>query len=458
MKITLFFKKNIFIFILALALVLRLFLTPMAFHDDILTNTTWGEWVYKNGPLGFFEHQVWLYSWPTQPPLITLLYGFNHYIYDRLQWAFSNIGLFIATYRLIPTKMIWFFDFNSWFGHILYKDTPLQIGAMISMKLLAIFADIGIASIIFFLGKGTNRLRAILLSAAYLFSPFSWYLSALWGQYDQLGCFFLLLAFVSVVKKWFFWVPILMLLSIELKPTTLIFIPLLLAFIWYQRPSVLSFLSGLIVSLIIFVYTILIFTDSNIITFIREILIPKIFFKAEFRVSTNSFNFWHILIGDQALNQNTLFLWIPAKIWGWTAFLVLYVSVLKVIKSVTFENVFKSLTILGIGSWLFLTNMLDRYVFAGIVSLLILCIYNKELFRYWFVLSIIFWLNLFNHWWFPSSFSTLQQIMTWQGSLFTRFLALANLILFLVVLRKINFSIDPKMDFKKLFSLKKSVE
>lgn len=437
MKLGWIIKNRGVIILFLAALILRLSISHLGFHDDIYSNTAWGEWIYKNGPRGFYESRGWILSSPTQPPLISLLYGFNHLLYDRLMFLFANMGLWIATYHLAPTKMLWFFDFSIWFGNSMYQVTPFKFGALISMKIVAVVADLAIAGIIYWLAKSRSQ-KPILWSAAYLFSPFSWYLSALWGQYDQISILFLLSAFIFLARRYLTLAPLLLLISLELKPTSLIFIPLFLWIYFRQKPTLKQMIWGIFLPVTLFIYSIWLFTDRNLMNFIQGELVPRIFLKSEYRVSTNAFNFWRILIGNAALSQNTPFLFIPAKIWGYAVFIFLNFYALKFCRQVTLQNVLKAVFVIAAGGFLFLTNMLDRYFFAGVVFLLILSIYQKGLFKYWLVLSLVFWLNLFNQWWFPQGLDFLKQVLIVQDALITRLLALINVIVFIVVLMRIK--------------------
>ncbi|MFH0937185.1 MAG: hypothetical protein V1808_02745 [Candidatus Daviesbacteria bacterium] len=440
-------KSSFIIFIFFIAFAFRWLLLQYGNHGDLLVNTAWGEWIYKYGAKGFYEAEGWIYSSPTQPPLINLLYGFNFYLYDRLQFLFTTMGVLIANYHLIPTKMIWFFDFTKWFGMSFYQDTPFRIGALISMKLLAVFSDILIGVIIYSLAKKMTPTRAIWWVAAYLFMPVSWYLSALWGQYDQISFLFLLITFLMLEKKLFIFAPVFLAVSIGFKPTSLIFIPLFLFLYFKLKPNIKEILISLILATLTILGPIMLFADKNMLGFIAQELIPRIFFKSEFRVSTNAFNFWHILIGDQALNQNTLFLFIPAKIWGWGAFIILNIFTFLKIKQINKQNIFEAMFLIGIGSWLFLTNMLDRYIFSGLIVLLIFSIYQPKIFKYWLILAIIFCLNLFNHWWFPNNLQFLKDLMIWQDSLITRALSFINLITFVWIIYYLKYK--NSLDYKK---------
>lgn len=321
----------------------------------------------------------------------------------------------------MSAQFAWFLEFVKWFGTSLYKETPFINGFIISMKLIAILADLAIGIIIYFLAKG-NRNRLI-YPALYLFSPFSFYLSALWGQYDQTSFLFTLLTFLALYKRKLFLAATFFTISINLKPTSLILIPLFLWIFFKQNPKIHTILFSLLICITLVFSSIALFADKSTLLFIQNDLIPKIFFKSEFRLSTNSFNFWRILEGDMHYTQDYPFLFIPAKTWGYLAFLLLNIFAFKRLKTITLENIFTALFIVSAGSWLFVTNMLDRYFFTGIVSMLILCIYKPQLLKYWLVLSIIFWLNLFNHWWYPPSLDFLRQILMGYDWLVTKILS-----------------------------------
>lgn len=424
----------IFLSLLLASLIIRLILAPLGFHVDILSIAGWGEWIYKFGTDGFYANGIWTYSWPTQTPLANLVFSLNYYLYQQLVWLFSHIALIIATYHLAPTYFLWWFDFVKWLGTVLYPPTSFLFGFLITIKLLAILADILIAVIIYLLARRENFRWAIFLSFAYLFSPFSWYLSSLWGQYDQIGFLFTLLAFIFFLSKFSLFSPLFFLIAILLKPTFLIFAPLFLWIYFKARPSINYILIGFVTALGLFIFSTSLFTSRNLFDFMSHDLIRIVFEKAEFRVSTHSFNFWHILIGDKAINQEAIFLFLPFKIWGYGIFLGLYLLAFRTIKKISRENLFKVMFLIGVGGWLFLTNVLERYFFAGVASLLFLCIYQPRLFKYWVILSLTFWLNLYHGWWFPEFLDLLKQTLIWQDGFITRIISACNVVIFLRVL------------------------
>jgi Gpi18-like mannosyltransferase len=433
-----FFNK--LVLILLIAFIFRLIISILPSHVDILSIGGWGRWIAMNGPMGFYQHNVWFYSWPTQPPLVNLLYGFTFTLFQYFAFIFTHIGYFIAINHLGASYILWYYDFVRWFAESFYLTTDFPIGFIISIKFFGIIGDLLIGLIIYLITQKFNRNKAIFFSLLYLFSPFTFYISSMWGQYDQLSYLFLLVSFISLLnKKTLLVAPLLISLSINLKPTSLIFVPL---FIWIylrQTPSIYVFIFGVFLSVSAFVFSALPFVvNKNVFDYINSEIIPRVIFKSEFRVSTNSFNFWHILIGNKALAHDELYLFIPAKIWGYLLFGYFNILAFKISRIVTAKNIFTSMFIIGMSGWLFLTSMLERYLFAGVTSGLILAIFYPRLLKYWLPLSLIFWINLYHSWWYPDFFDPLKNFLVWQESFLTRILSLINVFLFIKILQNIK--------------------
>lgn len=434
-------RYKYFLLIILLALVFRFTISPLVLHVDLLSNAEWGQWIYENGTKGFFENSIWTYSWPTQPPLANLLFGFERHLYQWFLELFRNIGHTIVAYHLAPGHMRWWFSFTIWFDQA--KFDPVIVfpkGYIATMKLLPILADIGIATILYWLAEKVRKGRGEVFSTLYLFSPFSWYLSAYWGQTDQLAFIFVILSFILEFQRKFTpFTPLLFATGVLIKPTSLVLAPL---FAWtyirngHKRSDLLL---ALALVLIIFWISTAVFSGVNNLTntpiYWKDLLVSKIFLKSEFRVSTNAFNFWRILIGNKALSDQTPILLIPARIWGLAAYGLFNFVAFKLVKKIDLKSGFVALFVVSAGSFLFMTNMLDRYFFAGIVSGLFVCVYYPRLLKYWVILSLIYWLNLFNQWWHPEWLELLEVILRWQGGLVTRMLAFVNVLIFLAMAR-----------------------
>lgn len=439
-----YFRLAVLVF---LALALRLVLAPTFFHLDILSQAYWGEWIYNNGTKQFYYNGTWVYAWPTQPPLVNLVYAFDFWLY---KWSL-DVFVFIASYvvpHLAPTYMLWYFDFVKWYTDAQYPESYLKIGFFLAIKFVAIVADLLIALVIFLMLKKDNVKKALLLSSLYLFSPFSFYISALWGQYDQVSFLFLLLSVWMLIRKDVIFSPLLFTISVSMKPTSLIFVPLFLWVYFSLRKSIWQYILGIVLAVGAALLSVAIYTNDNIFHFINNDLKNKVFFKSGFRVSTNSFNFWHIFTGDNAREHFTPYLGIPAYVWGWVFFGIINVLGVMAVKGNTKKSILTGFSIVGLGGWLFMINMLERYFFAGVTFSLILLFYHPQFFKYWLVVSLIFWVNLYHGWWVPRSWEWLHQLIIWNDHTVTRILSLLNVIGFFVFL-KITKIIPLRHFFKK---------
>ncbi|MBI2596201.1 hypothetical protein HYW46_05720 [Candidatus Daviesbacteria bacterium] len=77
--------------------------------------------------------------------------------------------------------------------------------------------------------------------------------------------------------------------------------------------------------------------------------------------------------------------------------------------------------------------MLERYLFAGVTSGLFVTIYYPHLFKFWVVLSLIFWVNMYRDFKFPPNIGFFNEILIWNGSIALRILSLINIIFFVKI-------------------------
>jgi hypothetical protein len=428
-----------FLLLILMALIFRFSLSWVVVHVDMFSNAGWGESIYKYGSLNFYDRNVWFFSWPTQPPVLTLLMGFAFQLYELITQFMVSIGHFIAVNHLGANHILWYYDFIKWFSQDNYGDIFYHTGLFISLKIIPIFSDLFIAAIIYFLAVRAKSTKGLFLSAAYLFLPFSWYLSSLWGQYDQTATLLLLLSVLALGSSGFFILSLsLFMLSAQIKPTTLVFMPLIGA--WFLKMNTRLWVKALTIVLValISLSTLMVFSRENPVSFATGKLYSMIFKKTEFRVSTASFNVWYLVHGNKPQEHSAKYLFIPAKYWSMGFFASLNILVLawtfrKKVGN-EYEKTFTALFIVGFGSWLLMTNMLERYGFAGLTAGLILAIYYPQIFKYWLGLALIFSLNLYYSWTYPEGLKFIYESISWQGQLLGRIISLVNIAIFVKIL------------------------
>jgi len=380
--------------------------------------------MFDQGPNQLYHHQQWTWSWPNDVPLINLYYYSScRFYYQSLEFLRASTN-FIVKYRLAPSHLLWYFDFVRNYNVPVSPSIPFSQNYLTILKLFPILADILIAFILYKLTK------SYLLPAIFLFSPFSWYISALWGQTDPLAFLFILLSFIfyktpSLSSLLFF-------ISFSLKPTSFFLIPLFLYIYFRQKPKLISIIISISLCLLITYITISVFNISP------DKLIQRILNRID-ALTINSYNFWHIFVLDHP--PKTSFF---TKTLSFIFYLLLNLQSFKILnKKLDLKSIFSALFIISFGSWLFLTNMLDRYAFIGIVSGLFLCFYYPKILKYWIPLSLIFWLNLFRSWWFPSFLWPLKDILTYRQAFAGLPLSLLNLFFFLKIVHHISIKNPP---------------
>jgi hypothetical protein len=412
-------RKILIVLVILFLGVFRLWLTDKAWHVDMWSNAGWGEWIYEHGPAKFYDNQYWTYAWPTQPPLVNSIYAFNKSLYVELLGRLAGIDFQVN--KVLPgDKVPWLSDFVYWFGYGKVNiEIPYQIGYLVTMKLLPILADLGIAWLVYLITKKAY------LALIFLLSPFSWYVSALWGQYDGVGFSCVLAGLTLMSKNKLFWlVPGLVVIGTLIKPTNLILFPMVGFYFLKQKNGLLQKAAGVGLALAVFAVTTAPYTHKNPFEFAWYDLKRIVFEKSEPRVSTNAFNAWRVIIGNKAVNANHVYLGIPANVWGLVIFGIINIFAVK--KLQYWESLFAA----GAGGFVFMTGMLDRYAYAGVVLGLILVGKQFKLLKWWILWSTIFWLNLYNQWWIPVFFEPLKQVMLAGDAFLTRILGGLAVIVF----------------------------
>lgn len=64
-----------------------------------------------------------------------------------------------------------------------------------------------------------------------------------------------------------------------------------------------------------------------------------------------------------------------------------------------------------------MVTMHDRYLFPAVVLGLILASKETKLWKYWVVMSVIFWINMYNGWWTPRFMDWLRYVLTFDNEM-----------------------------------------
>jgi hypothetical protein len=424
-------------FIFLLAFISRLTISPYGNHTDLIINAGWGQWIYENGTKGFYTNNVWIYGWPTQLPLINLIYSYNFVIYQKVLWYISYFSEVIRVHNIFPDYFGWLFGLRDWFGVNLYANTPYTNGLIVSFKIIPVIADLMIAATIYLLGtKATSKMSSLVVASIYLFIPFSWYESSLWGQYDQLAGALVVFSFLLLyVKKYKTFgqllSPIFFVLALQVKPTNLFVIPLYVFIYLFQKPKLtvvlISFTTAVLATWVCFKP----FITGDALVYVTNNILPVVFNNDRYGLVNRAFNFWSVLapFGGWSTTYKIFglkALYLGVFFWG----LLIFLGIKKYLVKKDIASMLVSLFIVTGGGYQLMTGMVDRYLYTALVAMSFLVLYKRKLFLPWILLVILFSINLFYSWGYP----LLGTSETWNNVFLIRLLSFSELAAYFYIL------------------------
>jgi Gpi18-like mannosyltransferase len=373
-----FSRENVFLaFLLGLGFLVRAYLTRFGNFGDVAVFAEWGEKYWQLGVENFYRAKNWYYSFPTYPPLSSLMYAGLNWLNQR-SYVLAQIH---NTIKIIPAVFI------VYFGKLVPLD-PFQYthGYYLLLKLPAILADLGIGLIIFWtVGKITgSRNKSILAMVIYLFNPVTIFISSVWGQTESLIAFFGMLAFLAIYfGKAHLSLP-LFFVGLYLKPTWAVLLPLYVFVLYKYRPKVAQLVMGFLISLGVFLVTTLPFSGNEVLSFTREIVVENMLSSAKgtARASVSAFNFYSIFyLINRTLDTVRVVSVVSLRTVGLIFYLVINFLVFGYFsrEKNRLVGMVASVFLVGLGSYLFLTNMLERYFFAALAPMVILMVARPKL-------------------------------------------------------------------------------
>lgn len=245
-----------------------------------------------------------------------------------------------------------------------------------------------------------------------LFNPVFIFNSALWGQIDVLPVFFTLLGIYSLLyhKNYFlpaFW----FIISLLIKPTMLIVLPLFI-FLYVKKYGVKKSLISLLISNVIFWISFLPFYKTgNPFGFAQDklFLFPYItYYKGVLLaqslpyVTNGAYNFWQLFPQLDGVKDTALLLGLSYRIWGYIIVGAVNILIIgRITKLKNTNDIWVGFFLIGLGSLLFLTKMHERYTLLPLAFLLIASLKNTKLLRWFIILSATSFLNHYHSWAVP---------------------------------------------------------
>ena len=427
-------KNLLIVVLLAIGFLVRIFLIPNGNKGDITAFAEWGQKYWEVGAKDFYFSENWYYTFPTYPPLANLMYAGTYWLFEH-NYVMAQIHNIV---KVIPAAFIIYFNKIVSESPFMYRE-----GYFLLLKLPSILADLALAAVIYklVLQLTKNYKKALVGFSLLLFNPASIFVSSVWGQNESLVALFSLTSFVLLVKKKIWLSAPLFFISLYLKPTALVFVPLFIFSLYLIRPRFSGVLVGVVLSLIVFWLTTSPFKGQlGIFEFTRKIAAENIhpYIKGTARASVSAFNFHTIFLKiDRNFAEDKLF-GIQANSLGITIYIALNLfvfSYLKKQKKLLFPMI-TSLFIIAMGSFLFMTNMLERYFFNALAPMVIVMFVSFKTFIYAFLINLVSFANLI--WaFYRRGLDEIDHFFTNYNFLFIRALSLTSVLSFLMIFRRL---------------------
>lgn len=376
--------KNIYK-ILIFAFLLRLLVSFLGQHGDVINYYWWTKDLVSNGLLGFYDRNIANAMRPTYPPVTTYLFLVAGYIHNAVYQLFWFLNLHI---KLFPSNLIfWMESANGWF---------------IFNKLPAIFSDLGTTYLLYIFGRDLKNERSGIFAALiFAFTPVFWYNSSLWGQTDSVFALPMLAAFYLLYKNKIKTSIVLYGLAVLTKPTALFPLPVYIFWLFKKAKFKEIFYGGIaIVVIALLLY--LPFHPFDLVSWIVAFYQRSLGGELGYMVA-NAFNFWALIFGFDNRPDTSFFLGIPANIVGYLVFVIITVIVLYIFlkNKLDIRLALLAAVVISFAAFIFLPRMHDRYFYPTLVMLVPLAAIDKKLRNVFWAASTIHLINLYHFWWVP---------------------------------------------------------
>lgn len=390
-------KTNIY-HILILALVFRIILAFLpVWHSDLDYHMDWGKRAWDYGLQNIYTANVWSFEWPNQPPGTIYLYAAVYKLFEGVFQFFWLVNLYFPPF---PSNIMAYFELNL---YATVSKFPLIISDLI----------LGFLIFLYFKTQENDIKKGLLASLIFLFNPLVWYNSTIWGQTDSLVNFLTLASLLLLFKRKLTLAMILFFLSIFIKASLLIYLPIFLILIAYQRYSFKNIVFSIFITIAFIGVITYPFSGSEPYSWIYNLYKDKVFKIQLHLITANAFNIWTPIAHIHATPDTRYLGPLTYQVWGWLLFGLFYLPLIfYFIKNISKQTTLWLLAFTSFTAFTFLTNMHERYLYPLFPIFTILAIKYKKLLPFYIILSAIHLLNLYNFWWVPK----IELLMTFMSS------------------------------------------
>jgi len=377
-------QKKLIVFLVLLAgFVLRIVLVNKVIVGDLLAYLEWGQRYRDWGGQGYyFGQHAWTYSPPNYPPISSWIFAGLSWLYQHRFWTAQLHNLI----RFPPAVFIVYF----------YK-----YGEVLLFKLLPILADLGLGIIIYKLVKKFTKsyARAIGAMAFFVLNPVTIFISGAWGQTDSFVAIIGMLSFLLLLSGRVSFSMLLFFLGMYFKPTWGLLIPFYLYVLYLKKPALKSFILGSLLIVAVLIIVSWPFAEGNLFVFTKKVWFDRYFLpiRSAGRASPSAFNLMTFFLKIDRDSYNAKILGIlTANLFGLIAYAAVNVFAFKFVKRTKnlLWGVVVGIFTIGLGSFLFMSNMLERYFFPALAPMVIIMFTDIKTLVYGAMMNLILFANI----------------------------------------------------------------
>ncbi|MCW1949421.1 MAG: hypothetical protein KIH89_003230 [Candidatus Shapirobacteria bacterium] len=411
--------------ILILALIIRLVLVIISgYHPDILNHVDWGIRFLSLGPKKFYENIFWGVSWPNQPfgsmLLFALCAALKNILFGGIEFLNQNFSFFPSF--IIPTIEQ---NIHIWLVKLPFILSDIGIGYLI-YKIVAEFKP----------DRPANGPKyAIIAASFFLFNPVLIYNSAIWGQTDSLINLLALSGFYLIFKKHYFPGIILFLSCFLFKLSLIIYLPIFGLFLLKRIKDWKKIIIPIIIFILLTFLLAIPFTfgDKTPFDWLWYMYTNRVLVRQGSMLNGNAFNFWALIFSiDISKSEFNQLFSLSYQFISRILYIIFLLPIwFKFFRSKdTLTNLLLALMVSAFGSFIFLTNMHERYLYPIFPIITTLIFLSNSFIKksHLIILSIIHFFNLYNLWFYPS-IPLLKNILISSNFLFCRLLSVILIII-----------------------------
>lgn len=415
------FKLVLFLFVSIVALILRIVPLEWTKKGDILVHYDWSKTMYQEGFKNIYFYPKWIYSPPTQPPLINFAFWTSRHIYEN-RYLLSELHNQI---RVPPAAIILWFD---------------KYGEFLLLRLWAILADFACGILIYILVKKyLKSFKMALLAYAFtILSPLALLETSLWGQNDILSLFFAYISFFALS-------PLAFLFSVLIKPTSLVIAPFF-AFYYFKnfsfnKKNILKLVASTILCFALIYFSFKPFLNTGKVGEIYQIITERITSSSKgiSRASNSAFNLYSLIFDIDKTPGAKKILGLSLDIYSTYFYIILNIVSLKILfsrKKTPLTSWLFLIFFISQGSFLFMTGMLERYFFPAFLASILLIFLTPKYFAKPLILQNIIWFLNMYYAYFQRESGFIKTIFEGNNNLLIRLISLLSLINFYIIFRR----------------------